>query len=103
MKFYIRMENGQPRDHPIFEDNFRQAFPDIDVNNLPPEFAVFERIQPTPGKYQKTASVSYVVFDGIVKDVFEYIDMTDEEKAEVDALEAATDINASGSEPDVIE
>ena len=90
MTFYIRMEGGQPCNHPILEDNFRQAFSEIDVNNLPPEFSVFERITPTPDKYQKTGSVTYGIFDGIVKDVFEYIDMTDEEKAEVDEFEAAT-------------
>jgi hypothetical protein len=103
MTFYIRMEDGRPSGHPMLENNFRKAFPEIDVGNLPPEFAVFERIQPTPEKYQKVGSVTYEVFDGIVKDVWDYLEMTDEERAEVDALEAATNVNAAGSEPDVIE
>tara|TARA_R110000803_G_scaffold207326_1_gene275203 strand:+ start:783 stop:1076 length:294 start_codon:yes stop_codon:yes gene_type:complete len=96
------MKDGQPYDHPILEDNFHQAFPEIDVNTLPPEFAKFERVQPTPDKYQKVGIVTYGVFGDIVRDVWEYLDMTDEEKAEVDAIISATNVNASGSEPDVI-
>ena len=42
MDFFIRIKDGQPFEHPIFGDNFRQAFPDVDVNNLPSEFAKFE-------------------------------------------------------------
>ena len=42
MELFIRIdENGQAVDHPIMGDNFRQAFPDIDVNNLPSNFARF--------------------------------------------------------------
>jgi hypothetical protein len=44
MELYIQIRNGQPFEHPILGDNFRQAFPKIDVSNLPPEFAKFERI-----------------------------------------------------------
>ena len=36
MELFIRVdENRQAVDHPIMGDNFRQAFPDIDVSNLP--------------------------------------------------------------------
>ena len=41
MELFIQIRNGQPFEHPIFGDNFRQAFPDVDVDNLPPEFARF--------------------------------------------------------------
>tara|TARA_R110000803_G_scaffold199453_1_gene263526 strand:- start:26 stop:280 length:255 start_codon:yes stop_codon:yes gene_type:complete len=71
----------------MLEDNFHQAFPEIDVNNLPPEFAKFERVQPTPAKYQKVGAVTYTVFGDIVRDVWEYLDMTDEERAAIDVTD----------------
>ena len=33
MSLYIQIENGQPINHPIFEDNLLQAYPDIDLLN----------------------------------------------------------------------
>ncbi len=44
MELYIQVRNGQPFGHPIVAENFRQAFPHIDTNNLPPEFAGFTRV-----------------------------------------------------------
>ena len=44
MNLYIQIKNSQPFEHPIFEDNILAAFPDVDINNLPPEFARFRRI-----------------------------------------------------------
>ena len=54
MELYIQIRNGQPFEHPIFGDNFRQAFPGIDVDNLPPEFAVFQRVPQNvmPGPFE---------------------------------------------------
>ena len=82
MELYIQVRNGQPFEHPIFGDNFRQAFPGIDVFNLPPEFAVFERVPQNvmPGPFE-VAEVSYQWFDKIVKDVWSVRPMTDQEKA----------------------
>lgn len=40
---YIRIKDDKPFEHPITEENFIQSFPHIDVNNLPPEFARFNR------------------------------------------------------------
>ena len=83
MELYIQVRNGQPFEHPIFGDNFRQAFPNIDVNNLPPEFAVFERVPQNvqPGPFE-VAEVSYQWFDKIVKDVWSLRPMTEQEKSE---------------------
>lgn len=82
MELFIQIRNGQPFEHPIFGDNFRQAFPDIDVNNLPPEFAVFERVpQNVQPDVFEVAEVSYQWFDKIVKDVWSVRPMTDQEKA----------------------
>lgn len=88
MELYIRIVDGQPFQHPIFGDNFRQAFPDVDVNNLPPEFARFERIEaPACGEYEKPALI-YGWVDGMVKDIWTIVEMTAEEKAEVDRIKA---------------
>ena len=60
MKLYIRIKDGQTFEHPIFEDNFREAFPDVDVDNLPDEFAHFERVAPpTLGVYEVYEGTSY--------------------------------------------
>jgi hypothetical protein len=42
---YIQIKDGVAFEHPIMEDNFLQAFPDVDVNNLPPELAKFTRFE----------------------------------------------------------
>jgi hypothetical protein len=73
MKLYIRMRNGAPYEHPIIEWNMRQAFPNVDLTNLPPEFMPFERIacpEPDDGKRIVSASVRYEVMDGVVRDVW---------------------------------
>lgn len=102
MELYIRIAAGQPIDHPILGDNFRQAFPDIDTSSLPAEFAQFERIEPTPQKYEAVVGVTYQFVGSIVKDVWEYRPMTDAERAAVDAFDAATNMTAPGTEPNVI-
>ena len=82
MELYIQIKNGQPFEHPIFGDNFRQAFPHLDVNNLPAEFARFERIEKpnTAGPFQ-IEEVSYQWVNGVVKDVWTTREMTDAERA----------------------
>ena len=117
MELYIRIVDGQPFEHPIFGDNFRQAFPEIDVNNLPVEFARFERVEKpnTCGTFE-VEECSYQWVDGIVKDVWAARAMNEEEAAirqsEIDALaainaeyyanRAALSTELSGSAPDVI-
>jgi len=83
MELFIRIKDGQPFEHPIFGDNFRQAFPDIDVNNLPAEFARFERVErPVLGMYEVMVSedATYELIDGVYKDVWHKRDMTAEER-----------------------
>ena len=82
MELFIRIKDGQPFEHPIFGDNFRQAFPDVDVNNLPAEFARFVRVAaPVLGPYEKNQTVSYQLIDGFYTDVFSVEQMTAEEIA----------------------
>lgn len=87
MELYIRIKDGQPFEHPIFADNFREAFPDVDTNNLPPEFARFVRHQcPNDAGNYQVYDVSYAWVDGIVQDVWTLREMNDEERVEQTAL-----------------
>jgi hypothetical protein len=82
MELFIRIVNGQPFEHPIMGENFRQAFPDIDTNNLPTSFAKFERIEkPNKCTPYQVEEVQYAWVEGIVKDVWATREMTAEEKA----------------------
>lgn len=83
MELFIQIRDGQPFEHPIFGDNFREAFPHIDVNNLPPEFARFERLpNPENATTFQMDVVSYQWVDGVVKDVWTVREMTQEEKTQ---------------------
>lgn len=84
MELFIQIKDGKPHDHPIFGDNFRAAFPHIDVDNLPPEFAKFVRVEKplfAPNDFKVVEDVpTYEWCDGVVQDVWHVRDMTDEEK-----------------------
>jgi len=82
MKLYIKLENGQPIDHPILKENFIQAFPDIDINNLPETFIEFIRVtRPSNlSTYEIYDGVHYEIIDGVCTDVHTVRAMTIEEK-----------------------
>ena len=90
MELYIRIKNGAPFEHPILGDNFRQAFPDIDTNNLPATFAKFTRVpEPALGVYEVCEGCTYEWEGDTVTDVHHVRDMTVEEKtARQDATKA---------------
>jgi hypothetical protein len=82
MELYIRIKDGKPFEHPILGDNFRQAFPSIDTENLPPEFARFVRVAPpTVGVFEVCDECVYELVDGVWTDVHNVRPMTAEEKA----------------------
>jgi hypothetical protein len=82
MELFIRIQAGQPFEHPIIGDNFRAAFPNVDVNNLPPEFARFVRVEPpVVGVYEMYDGVTYEWQSGLVTDVHHLRPMTPEEVA----------------------
>jgi len=87
MELYIRVKDGKPFEHPIVAENFKQAFPDVDVNNLPPQFARFTRVKiPSAielpiGPYE-VPKCSYVLIDGVYTDVWGKLQLTDVEKTE---------------------
>lgn len=81
MRLYIQVRNNQPYEHPIFEENLLQVFPDIDLNNLPNNFARFERIEgPALGVYEVYEGVTYEKEGEFYKDVHHVRPMTNEEK-----------------------
>jgi hypothetical protein len=81
MRFFIQVVDGQPHQHPILEDNMREAFPGIDLDNLPEGFAEFIRLDPADvplGYYE--AHVEQYVWDGaFVRDNWGVRPMTTEE------------------------
>ena len=80
MELYIQIKNGQPYEHPILGDNFREAFPHVDVNNLPSEFARFERTEnPQNAGVKQIDCVRYEFVGDVVKDVWFVRDMTESE------------------------
>lgn len=82
-ELFIQIRQGQPYQHPIYGDNFRQAFPHVDVDNLPPEFARFKRIESpmNAGEFEVDV-VTYQWVDNMVQDVWSVRPMTDEERSQ---------------------
>jgi len=78
MKLYIETENGQPKNHPAFEDNLLQVFGEI-----PENWVSFERVQrPDISIYDTLESEQpeYQLIDGVYKDVWFIRPMTENEK-----------------------
>jgi len=82
MRLFIRIKNGTPFEHPIMEDNFTQVFSDVDIDNLPEEFAEFIRIpEPDIDPFQVCEGCTYERDGDIFKDVYHIRDMTETEKS----------------------
>lgn len=90
MRCFIRLVNGNPTEHPILEDNFKQAFPEIDTDNLPMDFAEFVRAEPPRiDRFETIESHTYERVGNVFTDVYRVRPMTDEEKqTAIDALKA---------------
>jgi hypothetical protein len=82
MNLYIKIdENNNPKDHPIIEDNFKQAFPEIDLENLPVQFAKFIQVpKPNLGPYDKDILSHYEWAGAEVTEIWTIIPMTVEER-----------------------
>lgn len=81
MRLFIRLQNGQPFEHPIVEENFCQAFPEVNLDNLPDWIANFERVEPPiPSLYEVYEGVTYEWVNDVVKDVHHVRAMTEAEK-----------------------
>lgn len=88
-RLIIKVKNGQPFEHPMLEENFVQCFPDVDVDNLPSEYAYFVRSDPPNlDTYETYVGVEYVLQDdGSYADVHTKRAMTDDEKLEAQNAE----------------
>ena len=82
MKLYIKIENGQPVGHPITAENYKQCFPEHNVDDIPDGYAEFVRVpKPSYGPYECCAEYSTYVWDNnIVKDHWDIRPLTDKEK-----------------------
>lgn len=81
MELYIKILNNRPVDHPITKENMESAFPEVDLNNLPVNWAKFVRVErPKVGPYEVTECV--YEWDGdVIKDTWYIYPMSPEEKA----------------------
>ena len=93
-ELYIQLRDGEPYEHPILGGNFREAFPDVDVDTLPSDrFAKFIRVaQPQIGTYEVYEGVTYEWFGDVIKDVHHVRQMTDVER-EAKTAELTEDAN----------
>jgi len=81
MNLYIKIKDNIPVEHPIMENNLKACFPEIDLDNLPQNFAKFIRVQkPLVGVYEIDDGTTYEWDGNIVKDVHHIRQMTPQEK-----------------------
>lgn len=87
MNLFIQVNEGQPVNHPAFEDNLLRAF-----GRIPEDWEPFVRVeQPTPGVYELLDSPdpTYQKINGVWTDVWALRSMTSAEKtAKQDAVKA---------------
>lgn len=79
MKLFIQVKDGQPVNHPAFEENLIQAF-----GQVPNDWQQFNRVPcPEVGAYEVLDSEepTYQKVDGVWQDVWALRPMTDAEKA----------------------
>jgi|SaaInl5LU_22_DNA_1037371.scaffolds.fasta_scaffold26904_2 hypothetical protein len=96
---YIKILNGQPHGHPILADNFITAYPDIDINNLPDDWAPFIRLERPRLETYETLTESYIWDGDTVTDSLIVTSMTaDEITAKQNAVKESW--ISSGGHPD---
>ena len=82
MDYFIRIENGQPVEHPVAADNFAMAFSGTNPNDPSSGFARFTRVpQPDLGPYDTGFTHSYAWQGDVVVDVWTPIPMSAEQRA----------------------
>jgi hypothetical protein len=83
MELFIQIRDGKPYEHPISGDNLRQAFPEIDTENLPDSFAPFVRVPVPPiGIWETLERSTYEWANGVVQDAHHVRPLTELEIAE---------------------
>lgn len=80
MELFIRVENGQPVDHPIADWNLKMFIEDLDCDNPPEDFIKFVRLPfPDVGPLERVET-TYEIRDGVCYDCHNIIPLTDQEK-----------------------
>jgi len=96
MNLYIQVENGQPVNHPAFEDNLIDAF-----GSIPSNWEPFIRVErPIPSVYQVLGSEdpTYQKVNGVWTDIWDLTEITDAEKtAKQQAVKDAWAANPNAS------
>ena len=81
MNLYIKVEEGIPVDHPMLEDNIKDAYPEVDLQNLPSWLMPFERTPiPTYGPYEVFTHTTYQIDNGVCRDLHHIRQLSDIEK-----------------------
>lgn len=98
MTLFIRLVDGEPSGHPILEQNLRQLFPNTSFPQYftaddvePMGYGIYDfSPQPDLGRYEKAVEVSPVrSAEGIWRQAWSVVEMSEAEKADVDAAKAA--------------
>ena len=79
MNLYIQIEDGQPINHPAYEENLIEAF-----GAVPAHWEPFVRVKhPTLSEFEKWDDpyVTYEKVDGVWTDIYHIVEITAEEKA----------------------
>lgn len=80
MKLYIKLLNNKPVDHPITRENMETAYPEVDLEKLPYDWAEFERVAPPQIGVYEVSEVFYEWDGNVVKDTWYVHEMGPEEK-----------------------
>ena len=76
MNLYIETDNGQPKNHPAFEENLIESF-----GAIPSNWVRFNRVeQPVVGVYEVYDGTTYELIGNSYNDVHHVRQMTEEEK-----------------------
>lgn len=83
MKLYIQVQDGRPVGHPATEENLREAFPGINLDDPACGFEEFRRVPPPPcGLHHVLEDMVYMKVGGVYIDVYPIRNMTPSELAE---------------------
>lgn len=94
---YIKIVDGVAVDHPILEENLVSAFPEINLDRLPANFARFQKTpQPRFGVYELCEHSYAANTEDVYTDVWTVRPMTDHEKTQQQNTVKSTFIKING-------
>lgn len=94
---YIKIVGGVAVDHPILEENLVSAFPGINLDQLPADYARFQKTpQPRFGVYELCEHSYAANSEGVYTDVWTVRPMTDHEKTQQQNLVKSSFIKING-------